>query len=119
MNSYVKTFLRGSTISLAGAVLLGITNYLVRRLLCNNMPLEDYGVFYSIFALFSMIFGFTDLGLTQSGTVMIASAAENRAERDRIFSHLFCFKAGTALLCAAGIAVFYLQNNQDKACRLE
>ena len=107
MNSYLKTFLRGSAVSLTGAILLGVINYLVRRILCNNMSLADYGIFYSTFALFSMIFGFTDLGLTQSGTVMIASAAENQAERNKIFSHLFFIKASIALMTASVVALFY------------
>lgn len=110
MNNYLKTFLRGSAISIAGAVLLGFTNYWVRRVLCYNMSLEDYGAFFSTFALFFVIFGFTDLGLTQSGTVMIATSAENKSERDVFFSHLFFIKSAVALLGAAGIAAFYWLN---------
>ena len=113
MNSYLKTFLRGSAVSLAGAALLGITNYLTRRILCNSMSLADYGLFYSTFALFSIVFGFTDLGLTQTGTVMIASSAEVPSERNRIFSHLFWIKTAIALFCGTGIAVFCQLNQSD------
>ena len=84
MNNHLKTFLCGSAVSLTGAGLTGIVNYLVRRTLCNNMTLTDYGTFYSTFSLFIMIFGFTDLGLTQSGTVMIASVPENADKRNMI-----------------------------------
>ena len=110
MNNYLKTFLRGSCISLFGAIFLGILNYLIRRFLCNNLSLADYGIFYSTFALLGMIFGFTDLGLTQSGTVMIA-AAETPLRRDAVFSHLFFIKLLLALLCGAGIFMsFHLKN---------
>ena len=101
MNSYLKTFLRGSAVSLVGAGILGIANYFIRRTLCNSMSLTDYGIFYSTFSLLSIIFCFTDLGLIQTGTVMIASAAEDHQKRDSIFFHLFLLKGGLALVCAA------------------
>ena len=87
MNSYVKTFLRGSAVSLLGAGVLGLVNYLIRRTLCINMTLEDYGIFYSAFSLFIMGFGITDFGLTQSGTVMIADANDKR-QKDIVFHQI-------------------------------
>ena len=113
MNSYVKTFLRGSAISMSGAVALGIMNYFVRRIMCNSMSLSDYGVFYSTFALLLMVFGFTDLGMTQSGTVMIASTAEEPQKRDVIFSQLFFIKGGLALICAVGVLIFFRISQPD------
>ena len=97
MNNYLKTFLRGSAVSLAGAVLQGITNYLVRRILCNTLSLADYGVFYSTFSLLSIVFCFTDMGLIQTGTVMIATAAEDSQKKNRVFSQLFGLKGSLAL----------------------
>ena len=107
MSNYLKIFLRGSAVSLLGAAFLGVANYLIRRILCNGMSLEDYGTFYSMFALFSLVFGFTDLGLTQSGTVMIASAADH-PRRDMVFSQLFFIKTVLAVLCAGIFVLYYL-----------
>ena len=53
-----------------------------------------------------MFFGFTDLGLNQSGTVMIAKANE-KCQRDTVFSQLFFIKAFLALLCAVGFIIYY------------
>lgn len=107
MSSYLKTFLQGSAISLLGAGVLGIVNYLIRRMLCNNMTLADYGIFYSTFALLSLIFVFTDLGLTQSGTVMIASSADEPEKRDTVFTHLFVIKGLLAAVCSIGIFLVF------------
>ena len=89
MSGYFKTFLRGSAVSLLGTGIFGIVNYLIRRTLCLDLSLADYGSFYGTFALLSMIFGFTDLGLTQTGTLLIAASADDPEKRDRVFSHLF------------------------------
>ena len=112
MSNYLKIFLRGSAISLLGAGCLGVANYLIRRILCNGMSLEDYGTFYSIFALFSLVFGFTDLGLTQSGTVMIASASDH-TRRNTVFSQLFFIKSILAVLCAGGFVLYYLPRQAE------
>lgn len=109
---YLKTFLCGSSVSLFGAGVLGIVNYLIRRTLCYNMTLTDYGTFYSTFALLFMIFSFTDLGLTQSGTVMIASANEDPDQRNAIFTHIFLIKGLLAVICSAVIfACFQITHN--------
>ena len=107
MNSgaYMKTFFRGSAISLAGTGLLGILNYLIRRKLSIDLSITDYGTFYSTCALLAMIFGISDVGLTQSGTLMIA-AAKNRRSCDAVFSQLFMLKGTLALLCACGVGLF-------------
>ena len=106
-DNYLKTFLCGSAVSLFGAGLLGIVNYLIRRTLCYNMTLTDYGTFYSTFALLFMIFSFTDLGLNQSGTVMIASANDKPDQRNIIFTHLFFVKGFLALICSIAVFIFF------------
>ena len=103
--AYLKTFVRGSFISLAGTGLLGVINYLIRRKLSLDLSIADYGTFYSMSALFAMVFGVSDIGLTQSGTLMIA-AAQSRRSRDTVFSQLFMLKGGMGLLCAAGVGLF-------------
>ena len=95
--AYLKTFFRGSVVSLAGTVLLGATNYLVRRKLSIELAIAEYGAFYGMFALLSMVFGVSDVGLTQSGTLAIAAARSRRAI-DAVFSQLFMLTGVLALL---------------------
>ena len=105
--SHLKIFICGSAVSLLGTVLLGIVNYLTRRFLCCSLSIADYGTFYSAFALLAMVFGICDLGLTQSGTMLIAAAGDDRKRRDGLFTCLFLFKGGSGLLCAAGITGYF------------
>lgn len=106
MNSYVKTFLRGSAVSLAGAILLGVINFFTRRQLSVELSIADYGTFYGIFSFYSIVFCFTELGLAQSGTVMIASVAREKRQRDKIFSNLFWIKTLLASICAIAAGIF-------------
>ena len=78
--SHLKIFICGSAVSLLGTVLLGIVNYLTRRFLCCSLSIADYGTFYSAFALLAMVFGICDLGLTQSGTMLIAAAGLSQSQ---------------------------------------
>lgn len=107
MNSaYLKTFFRGSSVSLIGTGLFGILNYLIRRKLSIDLSIAEYGTFYGLFALFSLVFGLADVGLTQTGTLMIAAASGAPPRRDAIFSQLFLLKAVSAVLCSCGILWF-------------
>ena len=104
--AYLKIFFRGSSVSLAGTGLVGIVNYLVRRKMSIDLPIAEYGAFYSMFALFSLVFALADIGLTQTGTLMIASAEDPR-RREAVFSQLFFLKGVSSILCSCGIVVFF------------
>ena len=101
----VRTFLLGSGISLAGTLLLGLVNLLIRRTLSLGLSPGDYGMFYSCIALLSMIFAWSNLGIAQSGTALIAEYAD-RPERSDCFLVVFTLKMGLAILFFAGIALF-------------
>ena len=103
---YLKTFFRGSSVSLIGTGLFGILNYLIRRKLSIDLSIAQYGTFYALFALYALVFGLADIGLTQTGTLMIAGAADSPPRRDAVFSQLFLLKAVSAVLCACGILWF-------------
>lgn len=105
--AYLRTFFRGSSVSLAGTGLLGIINYLIRRKLSIDLPIAEYGAFYAMFALFALIFGLADIGLNQTGTLMIAAAADVPPRRDAVFSQLFLLKGISAVLCSCGIVIFF------------
>lgn len=84
---HLKSFLRGSVVSMIGVVSMGIMNYLIRRTLALNLSEIDYGFFYSAFALVMIVMVFLDLGLTQSTVILMSkSFAENNLENPENFS---------------------------------
>lgn len=101
----VRTFLMGSGVSLAGTIVMGLTNLLIRRRLSLGLPQADYGMFYSCIALLSMVFAWGNLGIAQSGTALIAEYAE-KPERHECFVLVFILKLFFAVLLFAVIAVF-------------
>ncbi len=103
--SHGRIFLRGSLISLVGVGLVGILNYLVRRYLSIYLPEADYGMFYSTLALLFVIFGFGDLGISQSGTALIAKYA-GHPRQNGFFGAVLLFKTGIAVICLTGVFLF-------------
>lgn len=97
-----KTFMRGSVISLLGTGILGLLNYFVRRTLSIQLSEIDYGIFYSTFALLSLIYGFGDLGMTQSATTLIAKYA-GTPKQGSLFSALFLFRLGVTTIATVAV----------------
>jgi O-antigen/teichoic acid export membrane protein len=97
----LKVFLWGSFISLLGAVLIGVMNYLVRRYLANTFSIGEYGFLYAVFSLLALLLAVVDLGMTQAGTILIAkNRAGNRPLRaNSIYSFILLTKTslGTAV----------------------
>jgi len=97
----LKIFLWGSFVSLLGAVLIGIMNYLVRRYLANTFSIGEYGFLYAVFSLLTLLLAVVDLGMTQAGTILIAkNRAGNRPLRaNSIYSFILMSKTflGTAV----------------------
>ena len=84
--SAYKTFTRGAVISLFGVLLAGIISYLTRRVLVLHLSPLEYGFFYSVFAFVSLGLAVVDLGLGQSGTVLMAKyAARGKMGRVNLF----------------------------------
>ncbi len=86
---HLKLFISGTLISIIGNIVLGLINYLVRRVMANELTAVDYGSFYGIFSLVTIIISFCDLGMVNAGTILIA---EDRSKNREIFSGLFLFK---------------------------
>lgn len=95
----IKSFLRGSAVSMIGVGSLGIMNYLIRRTLALNLPETDYGFFYSAFALVMIVMVFLDLGLTQSSVILLSKsfAKKSLEESKEIFTLTFISKATLAI----------------------
>lgn len=98
--SAYRTFTRGAAISLLGVLLAGIISYLTRRVLVLHLSPVAYGFFYSAFAFASLGLAVVDLGLGNSGTVLMAKYAA-RGEMGRVnlfFSIILLLKLLTGLL---------------------
>lgn len=96
----LKVFLWGSFVSLLGAALIGVMNYLVRRCLVNEFSFKEYGFLYSVFSLLTILLAVVDLGMTQAGTILIAKnrAGKRPLRANSIYSFILMIKAsfGTA-----------------------
>ena len=97
----MKVFLWGSFVSLLGAVLIAVLNYLVRRYLANTFSIGEYGFLDSVFSSLTILLAVIDLGMTQAGTILIAkNRAGNRPLRaNSIYSFILLAKTsfGTAI----------------------
>ena len=96
--------MRGSVISLFGAGLFGLANFFIRRQLSVELSVADYGIFYGVFSLYSVIFCFMELGLGRTGTLLIAAAGEDTKRRDKVFTGVFQLKVLLSLCCAVAAA---------------
>ena len=100
---HLKLFISGTLISIIGNIVLGLINYLVRRVMAENLTQAEYGKFYGVFALISIIVAIFEFGVVNAGTVLIA---ENQPQRNMFFSFLLLF-----LLWAS--AVYFLLRAGD------
>lgn len=114
----LKVFLWGSFVSLLGAVLIGVMNYLVRRYLANTFSIGEYGFLYAVFSLLTLLLAVVDLGMTQAGTILIAkNRAGNRPLRaNSIYSFILMVKTafGTAVFMILALLSSFLVINYYK-----
>lgn len=64
--TFAERMIRGGSIVLILAFLGSVFAYLIRILLSRTLSVEDYGLFYAVFGLFSIITAYTDLGFGYS-----------------------------------------------------
>lgn len=105
--SNIENFLRGSLVTFSGALLLGILNYFVRRVLANGLPAKDYGFLFASMSLILLTLAFLDLGLGKASTILQSRyLSEGNAEQSgTIYSLTFWLKLGLGLVTAL---VFWL-----------
>ncbi len=100
---HLKIFLSGSLISIGGNLIFGFLNYFTRRTMAVTLSEVQYGCFYGVFALISIILVFLDLGVTDAGTVLIS---ENPGRRKTIYFTLWKWKAAVGCLCTVILLCF-------------
>ncbi|QSH41007.1 oligosaccharide flippase family protein [Lentisphaerota bacterium ZTH] len=119
----LKSFLRGNAVSMLGVGVLGVMNYLIRRLLSLNLSSTDFGFFYSAFAVIMLILVFLDLGLGQSTTILLSkSFADNDSRRSNIiYTISLLFRAFLAVtvfvimeLASPYLAEYYFNYSKGK-----
>jgi O-antigen/teichoic acid export membrane protein len=64
--NYTKALVRGSGIVFIVAILSAILGYLLRILLARNLTMEEYGLFYAVFAFVNVIASFRGFGVGQA-----------------------------------------------------
>jgi len=66
MSHYLKKAVFGTVVVFGFSVLAAFFGYLFRLVLARNLTVEEYGLFYAVFALISLLWIFKDLGLGQA-----------------------------------------------------
>ena len=102
------TFFRGIICSFSGADLLGVINYLIRRILVQNLSQTDFGFFYSMFALFNMLATFFQFGIQQVAPILTVRYIAQRQEKriNCLISFLFFVAGLTGLVLMCILFVF-------------
>ncbi len=97
---HLKTFITGSLITIGGNLVIGLSNYLVRRTMVFQLSELEYGCFYGAFSLVLILTAIADLGLVNTGTVLIS---ENRQKANIFFSAVLYIK----MLIAGGVSILF------------
>jgi len=64
--NYTKSLVRGSGIVFIVTILSALLGYLLRILLARNLTIEEYGLFYAVFAFVNVIASFRGFGVGQA-----------------------------------------------------
>ena len=64
--NYTKSLVRGSGIVFVVTILAAILGYILRILLARNLTIEEYGLFYAVFAFVNVITSFRGFGVGQA-----------------------------------------------------
>jgi len=103
--SYARRLVKGSTIVFTALVFSSIVGFLLRMLLARSLSVEEYGLFYAVFALVSFFALFRDLGLTSALVKYIPEfsvrkdfgAVKSSMTFVAIFQAIFAFSVATLL----------------------
>lgn len=97
-----KLFLKGSCLALTAVAVTGVFNYLTRRFLALNLSAIDYGFFYSVLSLIMLFLSILDLGLCQSGTILMTRCLQMGKPRQANF----VYSIVTLFKLAGGLFIF-------------
>lgn len=104
---FFRIFLGGMFWTVLGVGVVGVANYLTRRVMARSLPEELYGFFYAAVAFFITLFSVARLGTVEASTFLLAEAGEaGKPERARsIFGWIARYNlilgVGGVVLCLA------------------
>lgn len=70
--SIAEQFVKGSSITFVGLIIIGISQFVLRILLARGLSKSDFGLLFSVFTLLSFINIFSHLGLNQAATRFVS-----------------------------------------------
>lgn len=105
---YAKRLAKGSAVVFVALVISGLVGFLLRMFLTRTLSVEEYGLFYAIFALVSFFALFRDLGLNSA---LVKYIPEFQVRRDfkaikSSITFVMLFQAVFAFLVAAILFAF-------------
>lgn len=110
--------IKGSFIVLALTFLGSVFAYLIRILFSRNLTIDDYGLFYAILGLVSLIATYMDLGFGYSVVYLFPKhfKAQNYSKAWNVFIHAHSITTLVSLICCGGLVLLapFLANNYFK-----
>src|SRR3972149_5320910 len=61
--SYIRRVAKGTAVVFVMMLATGVLGYLFRLLLAKNLSIEDFGLFFAVFAFVNLFYGFKSFGL--------------------------------------------------------
>lgn len=105
---YTKRAFRGSLFVFIASIITAFLGYFIRIILARKLSVEDYGLFFAIFAFVSFLLFFRDLGL---GSALVKHLAEFKAKNkfDEIKTGILSVFFSLLILSAVlGIILYFL-----------
>ena len=104
MKKASQVFAGGVTVSFVGILLMGIGDYLTRRVLARGLEKSEYGFFFSAFAMACLFVMVAGGGLSYATQILVAKYRSlNEARRAKAaFGHALVMSlgySGVSLLC--------------------
>src|SRR3989338_8734466 len=110
MVNYTKFAIKGAITIFIISILAVFLGYLVRFLLARNLTVEDFGLFYAVFAFLSLIGFFRSLGLDFS-LIKFIPEFQYKSKNDFIKSSIMYVWLVQLITNSIIIAVIYLFSN--------
>jgi len=107
---YAKKLVRGSALVFFFTVAAALVAFLLRMYLARELTVEDYGLFYAIFAFVSFFGLFRDMGLNSALVKYIPEFGVKGDQRAIKSSILFTLLFQSAFALTASVALFLFSN---------
>lgn len=110
MSNYTKYAVRGTITVFIISILAGFLGYIIRLVLARNLSLEDFGLFYAVFAFLALLGIFKSFGFERSLIKFIPEFLHNN-RNDLIKSSIIYVSAVQIITNSIIIILIYLLSN--------